>query len=120
MDVTRKLVVIGLLLLATLITGFGKPFNLPLSKFHKLVALAWVVFTVILVYHSGRVIESSVDFIVVIAILGVSIAVLIWSGSVLTMPMLDHTIWLVLHRIATAIAVIASAIMASFFVRKSP
>jgi hypothetical protein len=45
MDVTRKLIVIGLLLLATLATGLwmgnlGRPFNPFLGLGHKLLALA--------------------------------------------------------------------------------
>jgi hypothetical protein len=112
MDLTRKLIVIGVLLLATLATGFGKPWNLPLSGLHKLIALAWVVFTVIVVYHAGRQIESRTAFFTLIAVLGVSMVALIASGSVLTIPSIDPTAWLAIHRIATAIAVAATAMMA--------
>jgi hypothetical protein len=115
MDITRKLVVIGLLLLATLATGFGKPFNLPLSGFHKLIALAWVVYTAIVIYHSGRQIESRAAFFAVIAVLAVSAVLLIASGSALTMPNRACVAWRNLHRIATGFAVLATAILARLF-----
>jgi len=115
MDISRKLIVIGLLLLATMFTGFGKSINLPLSGFHKLIALAWVVFTAIVVYHSGRQIESRAAFFVVIAVLAVSAVALIASGSALTMPKNASATWLNLHRVATAFAVLATAIMARLF-----
>jgi hypothetical protein len=116
MDITRKLVVIGLLLLATLATGFGKPWNLPLSNFHKLFALAWVIYTAIVVYHSARQVESRTAFFAMIAVLAVSMVALIASGSVLTIPKLTSAAWLNLHRIATAFAVLATAIMARLFI----
>ncbi len=112
MDLTRKLIVLGLLLLATLVTGFGTPLRLPFSSLHKLIALAWVVFTVIVVYHAGRQVESRTAFFALIAVLGVSMAALIASGSVLTIPSIPPTAWLLLHRIATALAVIATAMLA--------
>ncbi len=120
MDLTRKFIVIGLLLLATLVTGFGKPHNIPLSGFHKLLALAWVIFTAILVFHVAWRTEPKTAFFCVIAVLGVSIVALIWSGSVLTMTQLDHTVWRILHRIATAIAVTASVLMARFLILSKP
>jgi hypothetical protein len=112
MDLTRKLIVIGLLLLATLVTGFGKPWNLPLSGLHKLIALAWVVYTVIVIFHSGRPIESRPAFFAMLAVLGLSMVALIASGSMLTVPSVDPAAWLAMHRIATAFAVIATAVMA--------
>ena len=116
MDITRKLVVIGLLLLATLATGFAKAFNLPLTSVHKLIALAWVIYTAIVVYHSGRQVESRTAFFAVIAVLGVSIVALIASGAVLTAPNLTNAAWLNLHRIATAFAVLGVAIMARLLI----
>jgi hypothetical protein len=116
MDLTRKLIVIGLLLLATLLTGFGKPWNLPLSGLHKLIALAWVIFTCIVVYHAGRPVESRTAFWAVIAVLGVSIVALIASGSFLTIPRFDPTAWLAMHRIATVFAVAAFVFIVRLFV----
>jgi len=115
MDITHKFFVIGVLLLATLLTGFGRPWNLPFSGLHKLVALALVVYTAIVVYHAGRQVESRLAFFAVIAVLGVSIVALIASGSVLTLPNLANAAWLNLHRVATAVAVIVMAIMARLF-----
>jgi hypothetical protein len=115
MDLTRKLVLIGLLLLATLVTSFGKPWNLPLSGLHKLIALAWVVYTVVVIFRSGRPIESKTAFFAVIAVLGVSMVALIASGSALTVPRFDPAAWLAIHRIATAFAIIATAILARLF-----
>ena len=120
MDVTRKLIVIGLLLLATLVSGFGKTWNVHLSGFHKLFGLAWVVFTGILVYQAGRQIESRAAFFAAVAVLGVSVVALFWSGSVLTMPKLANGAWLNLHRVATAVAVIATGVLARLFLLGKP
>ena len=114
MAVTQKLIVIGLLLLATLLTGIwlgqlGKPLSPALSTVHKLLGLAWVIFSVIRIYHAARLIQPSTAQFAVIAILGVLMVALIASGSVLTIPKLASATWLNLHRIASAFAVIATA-----------
>ncbi|MGO9777024.1 MAG: hypothetical protein ACLQGT_13970 [Terracidiphilus sp.] len=116
MDLTQKLIVIGLLLLATLATGFGKSWKLPITGLHKTVALAWVIFTCVVVYHAGRPVETRTAFWAVIAVLGVSIVALIASGSFLTIPSIDPTAWLVLHRIATVFAVAAFIFTVRLFV----
>jgi len=116
MDISRKLIVIGLLLLATMLTGFGKSINLPLAGLHKLIALAWVVYIAIVVYQSGRQIDSRAAFIAVIAVLTVSAVALIASGSLLTMPNHASGAWLNLHRVAAAFAVLATAITARLFI----
>jgi hypothetical protein len=115
MDLTRKLIVIGLLLLATLMTGFGKPWKLPLSSLHKLIALAWVLYTVVVVSHAGRPVESKAAFFALIAVLSASMVALIVSGSLLTVPRFDPKAWLAMHRIATIFAVAALVITVRFF-----
>ena len=120
MTITQKFIVTGLLLLATLATGIwlgqlGKPLNSPLSGIHKLLSLAWVIFTAIYIYRAARLIELSAAHFAVIAILGVSMVALIASGSLLTVPNLATAAWLAVHRIATAFAVAAFAFSARLF-----
>jgi asparagine N-glycosylation enzyme membrane subunit Stt3 len=115
MIVTHKLIVIGFLFLVTLATGFWRGYaaNPALSgTLHKLLGLAWVVYSVIVLYHSARPIQSRTAFYAAIAVLVVSMIALIATGSVLTLPKTETTAWLTLHRVASAIAVIASAILA--------
>ena len=116
MTITHKFIVIGLLLLATLVTGFGKPLNMPLSNFHKLLALAWVIFTAIWIYRAARLIELSAAHFAVIATLGVSMVALIASGSLLTVPKLATAAWLAVHRLATAFAVAAFVFTLRLFI----
>ena len=125
MDITGKLILIGLLLLATLGTGFrvtsaGKPLNAFFSTGHKLLALAWVIFSMILVYRSARQIESRTIFFTAIAVLVVSMAGLVWSGSMLTLSNLVGTAWLIVHRVVAATAVIAAIITARLLISMKP
>jgi hypothetical protein len=118
MDVTRKLIWIGVLLLATLATGFwrGNFGSDGLSGIlHKLLGLAWVVYSTIVLYHTARPIESRVIFYTAIAVLTVSMVGLVWSGSMLTLPNINSAGWLLAHRIESAFAVVASVIVARLF-----
>lgn len=124
MDVTRKLVLIGLLLLGTLATGFwrGNAGNLALSGLlHKLLGLAWVTYTAIEIFHLARRVEPRAAFFAAIAVLGLSMATLIATGSLLTVPKFENNVWpLVLHRIVSAIAAIAMASTARLFIVNRP
>lgn len=115
MAVTPKFIAMGLLLLATLGTGIwlgqlGKPLNPAVSTVHKLLALAWVIFAAIGIYHAARLVQPSAAHFAAIVILGVSMVALVASGSVLTVPKLESAAWLAVHRIASVIAVAAFAV----------
>jgi D-alanyl-lipoteichoic acid acyltransferase DltB (MBOAT superfamily) len=123
MDVTRKLVVIGLLLLATLATGFwrGNAGNQVLPGLvHKLLAVAWAILTGILVYHSARQVESRAAFYAAVAVLAVSIVALFWTGSLQITPHHESATSLTVHRIATVFAVFASAMVARIILLSKP
>jgi hypothetical protein len=113
MGLSRKLITIGVLFLATLATGFwrgnaGSP-AFP-GLLHKLLGLAWVIYTAIVVYHAGRPVESRAAFFSAIAVLALSMVALIATGSLLTMPQHENAAWLHAHRIASAIAAIAGGV----------
>jgi hypothetical protein len=57
--VTHKFIVIGLWFLATLATGFwrGHAGQAAFLGIHKLLALVWIVYTAIVIWHSGRPVE---------------------------------------------------------------
>ncbi len=120
MAILHRFLWIGLLFLLTLITGIwvgqaGRVLHPALSSFHKLLALAWVVFAAIRIYHLARQTEPSAALIAVIATLGVTIVLLIASGSVLTVPRLASTTWVVVHTIASVIAVAAFGMVLRLF-----
>jgi hypothetical protein len=123
MDVTRKLIAMGLLLLVTLVTGFwrGNAGNPALSgTVHKLLGLACVIYSAIVLYHTARPIQFGTAYYAAIAVLLVSMVALIASGSLLTVPRANTTAWLALHRIASALAAIAAFVTARLLILSKP
>lgn len=125
MATAQKLIAIGLLLMGTLVTGlwlghFAKPLDPFLTSAHKLLALAWAIFAIILVSHSARHIESRAAFFAAIAVLGVSIVALFASGALLTMPKVEGAFWLTVHRITSVAAAVTGAIAARFILLSKP
>jgi branched-subunit amino acid transport protein len=115
MAILHRFFWIGSLFLATLITGIwlglaGRALHPALSGFHKLLALAWVAFAAIRFYHLAGQMRLSEVLIGAIAVLGLCMITLIASGSVLTLPSLASANWVVVHSIASAIAVAAFGI----------
>jgi hypothetical protein len=114
MTVAHKFIVIGLLFLATLTAGFwrGNAGQAAFPGIHKLLALTWVVYTVIVIYHAGRPVEWRGALLAAIAVLAVAMAALIATGSLLTMPQHVNAGTLNAHRVATAVAAIAGGLTA--------
>ena len=109
----QKLVAIGLLFLAALATGIwrrnaGRPAIA--SLLHKLLGLAWVIYTAVVVYHAERPIDSGAAFFAAIAVLAVSNVALIATASLLTLPQQESSARLNLHRIASVTAAIACGV----------
>ena len=114
MTVTHKFIVIGLLFVATLTTGFwrGNAGQAAFPGIHKLLALTWVVYTGFVIYHAGRPVEWSAALIAAIAVLAVAMAALVATGSLLTVPQHVNAATLNAHRMATAVATIAGGVAA--------
>jgi hypothetical protein len=114
MTVTHKFIVIGLLFLATLATGFwrSKAGQAAFPGIHKLLALTWIVYTGLAIYHAGRRVEGRAALIAAIAVLALSMAALIVTGSLLTMPQHLNAATLNTHRMAAAVAAIAAGVTA--------
>ena len=112
MGISRKLITITVLFLATVATGFwrgnsGSP-TFP-GLLHKLLGLAWVIFTAIVVYHAGRPVESRTALLSDCGPRRIDGA-LVATGSLLTMPQHEGSAGLNAHRIASAIAAIAGGV----------
>ena len=114
MGLSHKLIAIGLLFAATVATGFwrgnAETTALP-SLLHKLLGLAWVIYTATVVYHAGRPVTSRAVFFSAIVILAVTMVALVATGSLLTVPQRQSSAWLNAHRIASAIAAIAGGVI---------
>ncbi len=116
----QRLVLIGSLLLFTLITGIwmgalGKPLNAPLSVFHKLLAVAWVIFASISIYHAIRLHGTGAAQLAAIAVLAVATVALFATGAQLSVPNLESPALLALHRIASATVAIVAVITVRLF-----
>ena len=119
--IPQKFVVIGVLFLVTLATGIwlgqlGRPLNPALSTLHKLLALAWVIFAAIRIYHAARMMECGIAFFVATAVLGLSTIALFATGALMMIPKVENSVWLLVHRIATVFAVGAFGFTLRLFV----
>ena len=118
MPIAQKLIVVGVLFLLTIATGLWAGFttNGAASALHKLLGLAAFGYFAAILVHSARPGETPFAFALVIGALALSVIVLVLTGSVLTIPTLANSTWLNLHRVATALALIATAATAKLFI----
>ena len=109
-----KLIVTGLLLLFTLLSGVwlshsGRPYNTVIFTIHKLIALGAVIFTVVTVQQLHTGVDTRALTIGVIVITGLLFLSLFASGALLSIGKPDHIAILTIHRVAPLLAVIATA-----------
>lgn len=114
MAIAQRFLGLGLLLLTTLATGLwlgqlGRPVNMPLSTLHKLLALAWVVFTAIRIFREAGDLEARNPLLIAAAVMALSVIALFLTGALLTVPTIEPGAWLAIHRIATVTVVAAFA-----------
>ena len=112
---TSKLILTGLLLLFTLLSGVwlshsGRPYNTAIFTLHKLIALGAVIFTVVTVQQLRTGVDTRALTIGVIVITGLLFLSLFASGALLSIGKPDHIAILSIHRVAPLLAVIATAL----------
>lgn len=117
-----KIIGSGLLLLFTIATGvwlhnLGRPLHSIMFTFHKLLALASVVFTAVVLYNvlKGPKIESILFILMIVT--GLSMFTLFISGALLSIRNPANNTMLMIHNLTTILAVIATAVIMSLLVR---
>jgi len=110
-----KIIISGLLFLLTIISGIwlhkmGKPLNTFIFTIHKLLALAAVIFTAILIYNLLKNVEINAIISILIAVAFLSVLILFISGALLSIGKFPYNKMLLVHNIATVIVVIFTAV----------
>jgi len=94
-----KIITTGVFFLLTIVSGIwlhnmGKPLNTLILTIHKLLALAAVIFTIIIVYNLHKNVEIKTILLILIVITGLSLLVLFISGALLSIGKLQGNILL--------------------------
>jgi hypothetical protein len=115
MSITLKLVISGVLFLLTIVSGIwlsniGRPLNAALFNAHKLIALAFVVFTGIVVYNLLKTAPIETIIIVLIIFSTLFIISLFVSGALLSSEKPVNNIMLNLHRVMPVLSAIIVAV----------
>ncbi len=105
MNITSKVAVSGILILATMVFGIlthktGKPYNAALFAIHKLSTLGFVVLLSFIVIHYVKINSLNFGFIACLILALISVIALFISGAMLSLEKL-HNAMLLIHRIAT-------------------
>ena len=112
MDTITKFATPGITLLLTLGFGFwvsntGKPYNGFLFNIHKLIALGTVIIAAIQLSKILKGADSLGLIITLLALASICVIALFATGALMSMGKLDYTLTLTIHRIASAVIVIA-------------
>ena len=111
---TSKVIVTGLLLLFTFLSGVwlshsGRPYNTVIFTLHKLIALGAVIFTVVTVQQLRTGMDTRTLALGAVVVTGLLFLALFASGALLSIGKPDHIAILTIHRVAPLLAVIATA-----------
>jgi hypothetical protein len=119
MTTTQKIIGTGILYLLTIGLGIwlshsGRPLNAALSAIHKLVALGAVTVTVLLFVSLLKGVRLETALLALVIIAGACVVALIATGAVLSGAKALNQALLVVHNIATAMALLSLAGTAYF------
>ncbi len=112
MTTLSRFVILGIAFVLTLAFGFwlsrsGRPYGALLFNVHKLLALAAVVVTVILLAGMLKSVDIAALPIALFAVAGLCVVALFGSGALMSAGKVDHALLLTIHRIALVALVIA-------------
>ncbi|MFW6287885.1 MAG: hypothetical protein ACOC2J_03955 [bacterium] len=118
-----KYLTIALLFLLTIGSGIylsriGRPLNPVLFNIHKLIALAAVVYTVIVVYGLMKEININVLIVVLISISVLSVIALFTTGALLSTGEESNNLLLITHNITTFLIVISTILVLYSIVKR--
>ncbi len=124
MSIVLKIVITGLLFFLTIASGIwlthsGKPLNPIIFNVHKLMALASVIFTIVIItnFFKSTPISSLIVLVVVGAI--ISVLVIFISGALISVGKFSEKILLIIHNISTiAIVVSIGVLIWLMFIKK--
>ena len=111
-----KFLLPGIAFILTLAFGFwvthaGKPYNVALFNFHKLIALGAVVATVIQLTNLLKSADALALIIVLLVVAALCVIALFASGALMSMDKLDYALMLTIHRVAPVVLVIAMVVV---------
>lgn len=115
MNTLTPLLTPGIILVATLASGFwlsraGRPYSTAIFTVHKLIALGAVVVTGYQLFGLVRGAPLPALVVALLVTAGISVAALFATGALMSQDNPSHALWLTVHRIAPALAVIAVAL----------
>jgi len=111
MSIALKLILLGLLFTFTIasgiwLTNFGKPLNPIIFNIHKLMALASVIFTTVMVINFLKNTPINLAVLILIIVSIMSMLALFVSGALMSLGKTSGNIMLIIHNVSTVIAVI--------------
>lgn len=123
MSMEQKIISSGVGFLLTVILGFwlsnaGKPYNTAIFTVHKLVALATVILTGILIANLLKGIKIEMGFIVLIIVGIISVLALFVSGAFLSVGNIPYNVGKIIHIIAPITAVISIGLSIFYMFKK--
>jgi hypothetical protein len=114
--VELRIVATGLLFLFTLVSGVwlsnsGKPLNTAIITVHKLIALATVIFTVIVIRDLLKNTPVQVVIVSLIVLAGLSALTVFATGALLSLGKPVNAIILTIHAVTPFLLVISTAVI---------
>lgn len=112
LNTLSRFVISGIVFILTLAFGFwlsrsGRPYNGLLFNFHKLIALAAVIVTVVQFVGILKSTDLSALAIALLALVALCTVGLFVSGALMSTGKLDHALLHTIHRVAVVVLVIA-------------
>jgi hypothetical protein len=115
-SITLKLAAIGILFLLIVATGIwltrtGKPYNPVLFNVHKVISLAGVVITGIVVYNMLVGIETIPVMWVLVIATGVFFIALLVTGGLLNLDKPFYNLFRTIHRVLSALSIVLNILI---------
>ncbi len=116
MSFIQKVVVLTLLYILTIMSGFwlshfGKPLNQIIMTLHKLIALASVIYSVVIIRSLLKNIEFHSLYLFLFVLSGIFVIILFVSGALLSREDTSYHIFSIIHLVTPFLTLISAGFL---------
>ncbi len=115
MSITLRIIISGALFILSIVSGIwlsnmGRPLNTAIFTIHKLIALAFAVFTGFLTYNLLKTVQTEFIIVILVIFTGLFVLSLFVSGGFLSIEKPVNKIILNIHRIMPVLSAVIVAV----------
>lgn len=124
MIIEQKILVPGVLFLLTIVTGLfiskaGKPYNNTIFSIHKLISLAAILTSAIIIFNLLKITEIKILIIILVILVVLSVLALFITGALLSIGKASYNVVKTVHSVTSILLLVIIGILGFILIKRN-